>query len=70
MFFVYGCFMSDSACIRVVLGNEILLTNTNPQCKGSKNLIIEQIYFWWAYFFNLRLCCKLEDEDNLEDLNY
>lgn len=33
-------------------------------------LYIEQIYFWWAYFFNLRLCCKLEDEDDLEDLNY
>lgn len=56
--------------MRVVLGNEILLTNTNTQYKGSKNLIIEQIYFWWAYFFYLRLCCKLEDEDDLEDLNY
>ena len=67
---VFLSFMLGGIYIRVVLGNEILLTNTNPQCKGSKKLIIEQIYFLWAYFFYLRLCCKLEDEDDLEDLNY
>ena len=38
---VFLSFMLGGIYIRVVLGNEILLTNTNSQCKGSKNLIIE-----------------------------
>lgn len=43
-------FMSGLFFFRVVLGNEILSSNTNPQCKDTKNLIIEQIYFLSAYF--------------------
>lgn len=46
--------MLDDELIRVVLGNEILSSNTNPQCKDTKNLIIEQIYFFVGLFFLAR----------------
>ncbi|WP_289159505.1 hypothetical protein, partial [Bacteroides caecimuris] len=42
--------LTEYPYFRVVLGNEILSSNTNPQCKDAKNLIIEQIYFLSAYF--------------------
>lgn len=56
--------------LRVVLGNEILLSNKNPQCKGSKNLIIDQIYFLSAYFLVRDYVANWMMEMLFENLNY